>query len=124
IAFSNDGTRLASCSQDGTVKIWDLGNGRELVTYRGHIDQPDDPTRGGTMGGTNVLGVADIAFHPKDPKVIVSACGNQIHVWNPETGKDGKTLLNIGKTDKPLKAIAFAPDGQSLAVGGDDGILR
>jgi WD40 repeat protein len=124
IAFNTDGTRLASSSKDGTVKVWDLGNGREVATYRGHIDQPDDPTKGGTVGGTNVLGVTDVAFHPKDPKIVASSCGNQIHVWDPETGKPGKTLLNIGKTDKPLKAIAFSPDGKSLAVGGDDGILR
>ena len=124
VAFSLDGTRLASASKDGTVKIWDLGNGREVVTYLGHLDQPDDPTRGGSTGGTNVLGAADVAFHPKDANIIVSACGNQVHVWNPATGKRVKTLLNIGKTDKPLNKMAFSPDGKSLAVGGDDGILR
>ncbi|HVL12229.1 MAG TPA: WD40 repeat domain-containing protein [Gemmata sp.] len=124
LSFSPDGTRIASSSKDGTVKVWELANGREVATYRGHVDQADDPTKGGTVGGTNVLGVADVAFHPKDPKVIVSACGNQVHTWDPETGKVGKTLLNIGKTDKPLKALAFSPDGKSLAVGGDDGVLR
>src|SRR5262249_2361017 len=34
VAYSPDGTKLASASRDGTVKVWDLGNGRELVTYR------------------------------------------------------------------------------------------
>ncbi|MCE9565461.1 MAG: WD40 repeat domain-containing protein [Planctomycetes bacterium] len=124
VTYSTDGTRLASCSKDGTVKVWDLGNGREITTYRAHIDQPDDPTKGGTAGGTNVLGVTDVAFHPKDAKVIASACGNQVHLWNPANGKPIKTLVNLGKTDKPVKSIAYSPDGKQLAVGSDDGILR
>ncbi len=120
LAFSPDGSRLASCSRDGTVRVWDLGNGRETAVYRGHMEQPDDPTR----GGTNVLGVTDVAFHPSDPRVIVSAAGNQVHVWDPTTGEAAKTLLNLGKTDKPIKSLAFSPDGKFLAVGADDGILR
>jgi WD40 repeat protein len=120
LAYSPDGSRLASCSKDYTVRIWDLGNGRELITYRGHGTQPDDPTR----NGTNVLGVTDVAFHPTDRKIIVSSCGNQVHEWDPETGKLLRTLLHLGKTDKPIKTLAFRPDGKFLAVGSDDGILR
>lgn len=118
LAYSPDG-RLASASRDYTVKIWDLGNGREVVTYRGHVDQPDDPTK----AGTNPLGASDVAFHPKE-KVVASASGNQVHTWHPETGKLIKVVLNLGKTDKPVKSIAFSPDGRLLAVGADDGILR
>ena len=119
LAYSPDGTALASASRDGTVKVWDLGNGREIATYRGHADQPDDPTK----GGSNVLGVTDVAFHPKE-KVIASASGNQVHTWDPATGKAIKTVVHLGKTDKPIKAIAYSPDGKRLAVGSDDGILR
>jgi len=119
LAYNHAGTLLASASDDGTAKVWDLGNGREVVTYRGHLEQPDDPTR----SGTNVLGVADVAFHPKE-NVVASCCGNQVHLWDPTTGKPIKTILNIGKTDKPLKSLAYSPDGKFLAVGGDDGILR
>ena len=56
--------------------------------------------------------------------MIASVCGNQVHLWDPETGKPIKTILNIGKVDKPLRALAYSPDGKFLAVGGDDGILR
>lgn len=119
LVFSPDGRHVASASKDGTAKVWDLGNGREISTYRGHVDQPDDPTR----GATNVFSVADIAFHPKEA-VVATASGNQVHLWNPTTGKAIKTVLNLGKTDKPLKALAYSPDGKQLAVGADDGVLR
>jgi WD40 repeat protein len=35
-AFSPDGTRLVSAANDNTLKIWDVGTGRELATLHGH----------------------------------------------------------------------------------------
>ena len=99
--------------------MWTLGNGREIATYRGHASQPDDPTK----GATNVLGIAGIAFHPKE-NVVATAAGNQVHLWDAITGKAIKTVLTLGKTDKPVKCVAYSPDGTRLAVGADDGILR
>jgi WD40 repeat protein len=36
VFFSPDGTRLATASGDGTVKIWDSESGEELLTLFGH----------------------------------------------------------------------------------------
>src|SRR5262249_29376782 len=36
VAFSPDGTRLASGSRDGTVKVWEAATGRELLSLKGH----------------------------------------------------------------------------------------
>ena len=39
VAFSPDGNRLASTSQDKTVKVWDAISGQETLTLKGHTDQ-------------------------------------------------------------------------------------
>ena len=36
VAFSPDGTRLATTSHDRTAKVWDASSGRELLTLAGH----------------------------------------------------------------------------------------
>jgi hypothetical protein len=36
VAFSRDGAWLASASEDGTIKIWAVANGREVKHLRGH----------------------------------------------------------------------------------------
>lgn len=38
LAFTGDGKRLASCSADGTVRLWDVEQGLELLTLRGYED--------------------------------------------------------------------------------------
>jgi WD40 repeat protein len=38
VAFSPDGRRLASASQDQTVRVWDLGTGQAVLVLKGHTD--------------------------------------------------------------------------------------
>jgi hypothetical protein len=39
VAFRRDGARLASASQDRTIRIWDLATGRLIHTLEGHTDK-------------------------------------------------------------------------------------
>ena len=37
-AFSPDGTRIVTASDDSTARVWDAATGKELTILRGHED--------------------------------------------------------------------------------------
>ncbi|MBI3409423.1 MAG: hypothetical protein HY040_13865 [Planctomycetes bacterium] len=94
VAYSPDGTKLATTSRDRTVKVWDLGNGHESLTYSGHDDQ-----------------VRAVAFSP-DGKSIASGGGDRdIKIWDAATGKDLQTFKGQGAY---VTGLVFSKDGKYL----------
>jgi WD40 repeat protein len=118
LAYSPDGSKLATASRDGTVRVWDVGNGREVLVYRGHESAkftPDDPD---VKVKTNVMRVAGVSFSP-DGKLIASCGADEIHVWEADTGKVTATLKGHNKKD--VSGVAFARKNPNrLASVGDD----
>lgn len=116
-AFSPDGRWLATASKDRTVKIWDMENGHETLTYYGHSDH-----------------VRWLAFSP-DGKIIASAGAEpDIKLWDPATGKDIRTISPPARIDKDkdgketkvayTTCLIFAPDGKHLIAGNNDAAMR
>jgi WD40 repeat protein/DNA-binding SARP family transcriptional activator len=68
LAFSADGSRLATTSTDGTVRIWDTDTGRQQLVLRSR-DTPDRP-------GELAFRAGSIAFSPDGTELLVQASTN------------------------------------------------
>jgi WD40 repeat protein/predicted Ser/Thr protein kinase len=104
VAFSSDGTRLASASEGKTVKLWDAATGQELLTLKGHTDS-----------------VTGVAFSPDGTRLASASDDKTVRVWNAATGQELLTLK--GHTSNVL-GLAFSPDGTRLASADHDATVK
>jgi WD40 repeat protein len=104
IAFARDGRILASCSDDHTIKLWDIATRREIFTLRGHR-----------------AGVNSMAFCPDGTTLASGGDDKTVRLWDIRTRREEAILS--GHTGSIICA-AFSPDGKTLATGGKDRTIR
>src|SRR6202008_1650249 len=75
VAFSSDGKRLATASNDQTAKVWDTESGKELLSLRGHSGP-----------------VYSVAFSPDGKRLATGTREGHTEVWDAESGKELLTL--------------------------------
>ena len=102
IAFSPNNRIIASASEDGTVKLWNI-QGELVRTLESHQDE-----------------VHDVVFSP-DEKIVASASRDgTVKLWNLR----GKLLYTLEDHTEWVKDIIFSPNGQTIASASDDGTVK
>lgn len=104
VAFSPDGSVLASIGGDRTVRIWNSASGQLFQTARGHRDW-----------------ISGLAFGPRGDWVATSSHDGTVRVWDAATGQE-RTVLR-GHTDA-VACVAVRPDGERIASGGSDRTIK
>ncbi|MGW8528384.1 nSTAND1 domain-containing NTPase, partial [Nocardiopsis sp. NPDC055824] len=104
VVFSPDGQRLASASDDGTVRVWDAESGEELRTLEDHDD-----------------GVSSVVFDPYGRRLASAGDDGTVRVWDLDSQEDPHVLTGH---DEPVRSVVFDPDGQLLASASEDGTVR
>ncbi|MFE3823984.1 WD40 repeat domain-containing protein [Streptomyces sp. NPDC059092] len=107
VAFRPDGKRLASCSYDGTVLVWDTS-------------EPARPVPLTRLRHRRLVNAA--AWSPTAPTLLATASADKtVAVWRiPEHGQHRLVTVLARHTDD-INSVAWMPDGRRLICVSEDG---
>jgi WD40 repeat protein len=96
VAWSPDGSKIATASNDGTARVWSSSNGSTLLTLTGHSNK-----------------VTSVAWSPDGSKIATVSFDGTARVWS---SSNGSTLLTLTGQSDYAWSVAWSPDGSKIAT--------
>jgi WD40 repeat protein/ABC-type branched-subunit amino acid transport system substrate-binding protein/DNA-binding SARP family transcriptional activator len=106
VAFTADGTRVASTTDTG-AQVWWTGTGEPVLNIVGHP-----------------LQILDAVFSPDSARLATASVDQTARLWDARPGQSGRELLRLAGHKGAVGQIAFSPDGQRLATASWDGTAK
>ncbi|MEU6745322.1 serine/threonine-protein kinase [Spirillospora sp. NPDC046719] len=100
LAFSPDGSKMATGSSDSTAKVWNARTGALITTLNGHTKA-----------------VTSVAFSPDGSRLVTAGSDDTVKVWSAGTGALITTLTGH---EYGVGTLAFSPDGSRLVTAGSE----
>jgi len=105
VAWSGDGSYLATGSLDGTVRVWEVAKGFALVN---HLQGP----------GEDILWMQ---WHPKGNILLAGSQDCTAWMWSVPKGKEMQCFAGHSG---PVLCGGFTPDGKHVVTGSEDGTMK
>jgi WD40 repeat protein len=103
-SFSPDGKWIATCSADGSLRLWDALTGEQRMMLAGHEGVP-----------------MAAAFSPDSAKVVAGYDDNSVRLWDVTSGTLQNSFVGHGLW---VGSVTFSPDGSRIASGSGDETVR
>ncbi|GGM24078.1 WD40 repeat domain-containing protein [Micromonospora yangpuensis] len=107
VALRPAGDRLATCSYDGTVLVWDTAD-------------PTAPVARHRLRHRRLVNAA--AWHPTDAGVLATASADKtVAVWRLADDEPPSLLNTLARHTDDVNSVAWLPDGERLVCVSEDG---
>ncbi|MFW9264931.1 eIF2A-related protein [Nostoc sp. CALU 546] len=104
LALSPDGKLLATGDINGQIHLWQVADGKNLLTFKGHEGW-----------------AWTVTFSPDGQTLASGGHDGLIKLWDTQTGN---CLKILDKHTDIVCSVSFSPDGQTLASGSQDTSIR